>query len=403
MKSSKFFDFKMIGMLLQLTLASVYAFDHESWTCSLDAFPPFKQLAAEVRADCIAHRRLTDSNSDSGLFSLDMLPDFPESAPQELTSTTNTKYEPPKTGSEREQKAKRNWTRLRNNLDKFIDKAKAAKVFTSKTLFSKFVKVARRTIKRIMDLDEWLDKIKEDKVAGTVGGKVCPERTNDKEKKLMWMAIEEGSPRMFGSAKKVYDWFSQKLPDLKQNVQLVPAECTKASKLLEQVSALTGYVKTCLNFKTTYEIADRMAYWILGEEIYNGKGCLGKCSGDCKGVAPVKLENKLVCNECYKSWIPPSPKCSNKERNRDTRRCKECDGEWNNSLFDELRDTPNDIRTAWNALRSKPDTCTDDTNSDAPKVVEVTDEDTADPPTGKSTGIIDTLCNWWKSVPNISG
>merc|ERR1711964_181253 len=233
--------------------------------------------------------------------------------------------------------------------------------------------------------------------AGTVGGKVCPERTNDKEKKLMWMAIEKGGTRMFDSAKKVYDWFSQKLPDLKQNVQLVPAECTKASKLLEQVSALTGYVKTCLNFKTTYEIADRMAYWILGEEIYNGKGCLGKCSGGCKDVAPVKLENKLVCNECYTSWTPPSPKCSSKERNQDTRRCNECDGEWNNSLFDELRDTPNDImnigRAALNAVRSKP---ADDTDSGAQKVV----KDAADPP--KSTGFFGTISNYAKAICGMS-
>merc|ERR1711964_755376 len=260
--------------------------------------------------------------------------------------------------------------------------------------------------------------------AGTVGGKVCPERTNDKEKKLMWMAIEKGGTRMFDSAKKVYDWFSQKLPDLKQNVQLVPAECTKASKLLEQVSALTGYVKTCLNFKTTYEIADRMAYWILGEEIYNGKGCLGKCSGGCKDVAPVKLEKlnpkpagvypvqrprktiMIVCNECHEAWIPP---CSNKERNHATRRCKKCDGEWHNSLFDELRDTPKDIvnagKYAWNALRSKPVYWTDDMDHVAPKVV----KDAADPP--KSTGFFGTMSNWcnsakskasnwWNSAPN---
>merc|ERR1711964_92633 len=306
---------------------------------------------------------------------------------------------------------------------------KAEKVFNP-TVVSKLIPVATRTAKRVMELGNVYAKI-QDTITNTganaakiVRSELTGKGLTKKEEGLIRLAISyrvtPGS--LFGSAKSIYNWFVQRLPDLKDNGELVQKKCTEASKSL--LEPITGYATTAISAWSTFNIADRMAYWILGEEAYNGKGCLGKCSGGCKDVAPVKLEKlnpkpagvypvqrprktiMIVCNECHEAWIPP---CSNKERNHATRRCKKCDGEWHNSLFDELRDTPKDIvnagKYAWNALRSKPVYWTDDMDHVAPKVV----KDAADPP--KSAGFFGTISNWcnsakskesnwWNSVPN---
>jgi len=273
----------------------------------------FKQLAAEVQTARIVHRRRLPTNN-----------------------------------------AKRNWNLIRNNFDKMLEldeKTKEVLKFSPKNLASEVVNVAKRMIKRF--------NRSKGAVAGAVAKKVCPERTNDKEEKLIWTAITKAPGFFWG----VYGRFINKLPDLKNNPQLLQAKCIEPSKLLGQIGSIAGHAKTVWGVKGSLEIADRIAFWFLGDEIYNGKGCLGK------------------------------PPCSNKERDSKTRKCK-CGAEWDNSLFDELLDTPKDIMDAVKAVGKRfksVSVSTDYAGSTDQKV----------PP--KSAGVFGTVLNWVGLAPNTFG